>query len=45
MDDDDDDIRRVGVRKTGWAGSVGGVRIVSDEGKEWIAAELSENVG
>lgn len=39
MDDDDDGIRRVGARRMGWTGNVGGVRIVSDEGKEWIARE------
>jgi hypothetical protein len=39
MDDDDDGIKRARARKTGWPSSVGIGRIVSDEGKEWIARE------
>lgn len=34
---DDDDITRVRARKTERTSSVGNVKIVSDEGKEWIA--------
>lgn len=37
--DDDDGITGVWTTEMGWAGSVGNVRIVSDDGKEWIARE------
>ena len=39
MDVDVDGITRVRARMTEWPSSVGNVRIVSDEGKEWMARE------